>query len=128
LVSYSGVPYNLLNDGRRTLLRQVEYGAIPAFVLTKASSSLLSRTQANGLYSTLVDSWRDEMMHQYQAMERLAPVVNAFIVDHQRLAEKVYQTTYEGGTRVVVNYNEQPYTAESVTVPALDFVVLPGGG
>ncbi len=52
LVSYSGAPYNMLNDGRRTFLRQVEYGAVPAFVLTKASSSLLYRTQTNSLYST----------------------------------------------------------------------------
>jgi hypothetical protein len=126
LVSYDGPPYNLYNDGQRTFLHQIEYGAIPHFMLTKENSALLYRTFANELYSTQYDFWRDEVIRQYQAMEKLAPVVNRFIVDHGRLAEGVTQTTYEGGWRVVVNYNDQPYVLESTTVPALDFLVLQG--
>ena len=126
LVPYDGDPYNLMNDGQRTLLHQVEYGAIPHFVLTYENSALLTRTFANQHWSTRYAFWRDEIIRQYQAMEELAPLVDQFIIDHARLAEGVYQTTYEDGTRVVVNYNEQPHPLESVTVPALDFVVLQG--
>lgn len=126
LTSYAGSPYNLQNDGRRTFLHHVEYGAVPIFVVSKASSALLSRTQANSLYSLQYDFWRDEMIGQYQAMEKLASLVNQFIVGHERLAEGVYQITYEDGTCVVVNYNERSYEIESVTVPSLDFVVLTG--
>jgi len=56
----------------------------------------------------------------------LAPLANQFIVAHARLAEGVYETVYEDGTRVVVNYNESPTVLESATVPALDFVVVQG--
>jgi hypothetical protein len=65
-------------------------------------------------------------------MEMLAPLANQFIVDHAHLAEGVYQTTYEDGTRVVVNYNaapcvvEAPDLTEPVSVPAQDFVVVRG--
>jgi hypothetical protein len=44
----------------------------------------------------------------------------------------VYQTTYEDGTRVVVNYNAAPCVVgapdltEPVSVPAQDFVVVRG--
>lgn len=126
LVLYSGQPYNLMNDGRRTLLRQIEYGAIPNFVLTYESPALLTRTSANRLWSSQYDFWRPEIIGQYQAMEKLAHTLDQFIVGHARLAPNIYQTTYEDGTRVIVNYSEQPYTAESLTVPALDFVVLRG--
>jgi len=126
LVPYSGQPFNLLNDGQRTFLRQIEYGAIPHFVLTYENSALLTRTPANELWSTQYDFWRDEIIRQYQTMEKLAHQVNQSIVSHARLAEGVYQTIYEDGTSVVVNYNEQPYMLESITVPALDFVVLQG--
>lgn len=126
LVSYDGQPYNLMNDGRRTFLRQVEYGAIPHFVLTYEDSARLTRTFANDNWSTQYDFWRDEIIRQYRAVERLAPVANQFIVGHARLAEGVYETVYEDGTRVVVNYNAQPYVLESLTVPAEDFVVLEG--
>jgi len=132
LVSYNGQPYNLINDGQRTFLHQIEYGAISHFVLTQANSALLYRTRANEHWSTQYDFWRDEVIRQYQAMETLAPLTNQFIVDHARLAEGVYQTTYEDGTRVVVNYNATPYVAgvphaiDSVSVPSQDFVVLQG--
>jgi hypothetical protein len=126
LVLYNDEPFNLHNDGGRTFLHQVEYGAIPHFVLTREDSALLTRTFAAEHWSTQYDFWRDEIIRQYQAMERLAPLVDQFIVAHACLAEGVYQTTYEDGTRVVVNYNERPYTLESVTVPATDFVVLQG--
>jgi len=128
LVSYSGQPYNLHNDGQRTFLQQIEYGAIPHFVLTKENSAQLYRTFANQIWSTRYDFWRDEVIRQYQTMEKLAPLLSQFIVGHARLAKDVYQTTYEDGTRVVVNYGGQPYVLGSVTVPALDFVVLQGVG
>jgi hypothetical protein len=124
LVSYDGQPHNLMNDGQRTFLHQIEYGAIPHFVLTRENSALLTHTFANQHWSTQYDYWRDEIVRQYQAMEKLGNLVNQFIVAHARLAEGVYQTTYEDGTRVVVNYNERPYTSEDVAVSALDFVVL----
>lgn len=126
LLSYSGESYNVYNDGKRTFLRYVEYGAVPIFSLTQASSSLLLRTQTSGFYSTQYGFWRDEIIRQYQAMETLAPLANQFIVGHARLAEDVYQTTYEDGTRVVVNYSTQPYAAGRVSVPAQDFAVLWG--
>jgi len=126
LVPYAGEAYNLLNDGRRTFLRQVEYGAVPLFILTQADSAQLYRTGANGFWSTQYDVWRDEVIQQYRAMERLTPLGNQFIVGHTRLAEGVVQTTYEDGTRVVVNYNAQPYAAGSLSVPAQDFVVVGG--
>lgn len=126
LVIYTGQPHNLFNDGQRTFLHQVEYGAIPHFVLTQENSALLYRTFANQHWSTQYDFWRDEVIRQYRAMETLAPLMNQFIVGHARLAEDVYQTTYEDGTRVVVNYSEQPYVSGSVTVPALDFAILQG--
>lgn len=59
-------------------------------------------------------------------MEPLVPLANQFIVGHTRLAEGVYQTTYEDGTRVVVNYSTQPYTAGPVSVPAQGFMVVRG--
>jgi hypothetical protein len=124
LVSYSGDAYNLMNDGQRTFLHQIEYGAIPHFVLTWENSALLYRTFANQHWSTQYEFWRDEVIRQYRAMEELAPLVNQFVVGHTRLADKVYQTTYEDGTRVVVNSSDAPYVSGPVTVPSLDFVVF----
>lgn len=126
LAQYSNYPYNLVADGKLIFLRQVEYGATPYFLLTEASSAQLFRTINNSIYSSQYSFWRAEVIRQYQAVEKLAPLEGQFITGHARLAEDVFQTTYEDGTRVLVNYSAQPYAAGAVTVPAQDFMVIRG--
>ena len=126
LTQYSGYPYNLVSDSQRMFLRQVEYGAISSFLLTKESSANLSRTYWNQLYSSEYGYWKNEVIQQYQIMEQLSPLVNQFIISHQKLVEGVYQTTYEDGTRIIVNYNAVPYAAGPVEIPPMEFVVLKG--
>jgi hypothetical protein len=126
LTQYSGYPYNLISDNQRMFLRQVEYGAIPFFLLTKESSSNLVRTNWSNLYSSQYDYWKDEVIKQYQVMQELSPLSSQFISDHTKLAEDVYQTTYEDGTRIVVNYSSIPYFYGTNEIPALEFAVLKG--
>ena len=126
LVTYAGYPHNLLSDGQRMFLRQIEYGAVPYFMLTDANSSPLFRTHANWLVSSEYDFWRDEVIRQYRAMEQLAPQASQFIVDHTRLAADVYQTTYQDGTKVIVNYTQEPYVTDQASVGARDFVIVRG--
>jgi hypothetical protein len=126
LVAYTGQPYNLISDGERVFLRQVEYGAIPLFVLTQENSAQLYRTPSSGLWSSEYGFWRKDVVRVYQTLEQTAPLINQWIVDHARLTDDVYQTTYEDGTRVIVNYGEQPYGVDSTQVPAQGFVVIRG--
>ena len=126
LVSYNSQWYNLISDGRRIFLRQVEYGALPNFVLTQESSARLFRTQANQLFSSRYGYWRDEVVRQYNEVAPLAFLQTQFITNHERLAEGVYCTTYESGARVIVNYNMEPYKGETFSVPAQDFIVVEG--
>jgi hypothetical protein len=126
LTQYSGDPFNLISDSNRMFLRQVEYGAIPFFVLTEESSSNLVRTNWSGLYSSQYDYWKAEVIKQYQVTEKLSHLSSQFISDHRKLAEGVYQTTYEDGTRIVVNYNSVPYSDGTMDIPSMEFIVLKG--
>ncbi len=126
LVQYTGNPYNLISDGGRMFLRYIEYGAIPLFVLTENSSAQLLRTQSNSVYSSQYSFWRAEIIRQYEIMKTLAPLTSQFIVGHEKLADGVYQTTYEDGTRIIVNYSQQTYTVGTHSVLPQDFLVLKG--
>jgi hypothetical protein len=126
LITYSSAPYNFSSNSQQIFLRQVEYGAIPIFILTQESSSHLLRTGASGLYSSKYDTWRDEIIRQYNEIGKLAPTISQYIIGHTRLGEGVYRTTYENGTQVVVNYNSKPFIYESYSVPPQDFIVVGG--
>jgi len=128
LIPYSGETANLRYDARRQFLRQIEYGALPVFELTWKSSVELEPTEYNRLFSSEYKLWADRVQKEYQEMARIfAPLVNQRMVKHEKLANKVFQTTYEDGTRIVVNYNESPYEAGDVRVDALGYTVIPGG-
>lgn len=126
LVQYTGQPFNLISDNQRMYLRQIEYGASPLFILTKESSSKLVRTPANDLYSSQYSYWKDEVIQQYKTMESLASLQAQFIVGHDKLAEGVYQTTYEDGTKIIVNYTATEYASETGSIPPKDFIVVKG--
>ena len=49
------------------------------------------------------------------------------MIRHEKLAEDVVKVTYENGMSVIINYTEEAYTADGVTVPALDYAVTGGG-
>jgi len=126
LVQYTGDPDNLISDSQRMFLRSVEYGTIPFFILTEESSSKLARTPANSVYSSQYSFWKNEVIARYQAIESLSPLIAQFITGHEKLVEGVYQTTYEDGTRVIVNYNPEAYTDGVLNVPSMDFLVVKG--
>ena len=43
---------------------------------------------------------------------------------HDKLAERVYCSTYSDGTRVVVNYNNEPHIFEGREVAPENYIVL----
>jgi len=126
LVQYTGMPFNLLSDYQRMFLRYMEYGSMPFFIITHESSAKLARTMVNNLYSSQYSYWKDEIIRQYQIMETLAPLANEFIIDHQKLAEGIFQTTYEDGSRIIVNYTNTSFQAGDHVIPAKDFLLLKG--
>ncbi len=119
LATYSGTPQNLMANIGPDVLRQLEYGAVPTFELTYESPWQLGPTIYNDLFSSEYDVWLDEVVTAYRmAQDQLGHTWAQFIVDHQRLAPRVFSTTYEDGTRVIVNYGNSDYTDGTVTIPA----------
>lgn len=127
LIPYTGPVANLRYNPRIQFLKQVEYGALPLFELTYEKTVLLRRTNYNKLFSSYYIDWMDEVVKEYHEInENMGYLQNQFIQDHQKLTHGVYQTIYEDGTRVIVNYNEEEYTNEDIKVGGLGYLVVNG--
>lgn len=129
LVSYSFDFANLSESYTENFLRGIEYGAVPSFRLTyEKSHKLVNSKSLRGAYSTNYKDWVVEMVSQYQRFNQaLADVQDAFIIDHSKLSDGVYETVYSSGKRVWVNYNSAPYTKNEITVKPEDFAVVQEG-
>lgn len=124
-LSYSGSALNMASDPDRALLEAVETGAGLYYRLMYEDNTILLNTQFTSLYSTNYALWTDRMAQQQEALSALyASVATSRMTGYTRLTEDVSCTTYENGTRVLVNYGKSAYTADGQTVEAGGFAVI----
>ncbi|MBS4219221.1 hypothetical protein KHA96_12925 [Bacillus sp. FJAT-49711] len=129
LIPYTGKPSNLRDDERIEFLRAIEYGASPSFELTYKPTDQFKRTMEDRLFSSDYSYWFNRSVEEYKEINRLKENIGGqLIVNHERLAKKVYKTTYENGTQVIVNYNRKAKTIDGQTVEGENYTVIEGGG
>ena len=127
-IDYTSVPGNQAYDLTWQKLRWIEYGSAPYFLLTAENPIVLNNSSYNELFSSEYAVWKDTVLEiGNEFNERLSEVWDQPMVRHEKLAGDVVKVTYENGMSVIINYTEEAYTADGVTVPALDYVVTGGG-
>jgi len=128
-VSYAGTPWNLADnqDARLNFLQALETGAGLHYTWFYAEASAIKLTGFDHYYSADYRSWLEEASQQYRELhEAIGDVAAQTIIDHRRLAEGVYQTTYDGGKTIIVNYNDTATQVDGVRIDAMDYAI--GGG
>ena len=122
-------PY--VNEGlfsQSDLLKMIEYGAYPSYVLTGAQNYDLADTASNQLYSTCLTQWQDNIVATYQTLqEALSCVQGATMEDREVLRAGVVRVTYSDGTAIYVNYSGESYTDGTVTVASQNYFVKEAG-
>ena len=56
----------------------------------------------------------------------LKKINNKRIIKHEKLAEKVYKTTFENDISIIINYNIFPVTVNQNKIAAEDYYILKG--
>ncbi|MBB6672173.1 DUF5696 domain-containing protein [Cohnella nanjingensis] len=114
-------------DPSESMLRMIEYGAYPSFILTKEPSWKLQNTPSSELFSTAYEDWAPEIKRLYdKANEALKPVRNAYMIARAVPDYGIVQVRYDNGVDIWINYTGQEYSDGTVRVPARDFAVTGG--
>jgi hypothetical protein len=122
-VSYSGPAVNKSFDPELALLKSVELGAVPAFMLAHENFGELKDTVYANFYSIDYYAWYSLMVDMYRRYAQVYNgLANVSMERHDRLAEGVYMTTFSNGVRVLVNYNTQE---SEVTVGGIQLTLAP---
>jgi hypothetical protein len=107
------------------VLRMIDYNIYPNFVLTDNPAYLLTDTNSRNFYSTEYSLYEDLIESIYSRVNNaLSPVLNADWVDREVLENGVILNTYSNGVEIVINYKEEAYTYNSVTVQPESFEVV----
>jgi hypothetical protein len=86
----------------------------------------VKNTDFNDLYSIYYQDLEEDILALYEEVgEVFERIWGQRIVDHKTLALDVYQTVYEDGTTIFVNYTQEDFVDESsgITIPAEGYVV-----
>ncbi|WP_248927536.1 DUF5696 domain-containing protein [Paenibacillus hamazuiensis] len=128
LVSYTSEYANNRQEDVNDFLRDIEYGAEPSFIFTRAETKEFVNAYGIRFYNTQFANWETFAAEQYKRYdEALGDVQGEFITGHRTLADGVKETTYAGGKRIIVNYGLTPYRSGDVTVDAQNFAIIRGG-
>jgi hypothetical protein len=127
-VQYYTIPINTADDYMVLFLRALETGSGLSFKLIKAPNEIIKDINYGIFYSMNYDLWSETVYELYDKVNKdLAHIQDCTIIDHANLADDVAYTKYSDGTVVYVNYSNEDYVADGITIPSMDYIVEKGG-
>ncbi|WP_141503070.1 DUF5696 domain-containing protein [Paenibacillus luteus] len=125
-VYYAGMAWNMADDQDSTynFLKALETGSAISYTWFNADSSAIKMTPFDHLYSADYRLWIDEAAQRYRELNAvLHDVQSQTIIDHRLLTSGVYQTTFEKGKTIIVNYNDEESNVNGIIVGAKNYWV-----
>ena len=132
MVLSGNIPYyatwlNFESNQQKALLKLVEYGAYPSWLLTGEDVQPLIHTNSSDVFSAKWDVLLSTMTEINGKLQSLHEAIGgSAMAEHELLDTDVVKVTYENGTAVYINYRKADVNADGITVPALGYLVKGG--
>lgn len=127
-VDYFAPTLNQSSNAEYDLLKMIEYGAYPSYIVTKQSPQDLANTPSSDIFSSQYDIWKQRIIQTHATVKStLQQVAHAQIVDHV-LEDDLAVTTYDNGVNIYVNYRDTAAQKDGSTIQARSFFVREGNG
>lgn len=118
---------NYTLKSRVAQLKQIEYGGRPHFYFYSKFKS----DGANWMGDSDITCGTDEELREsvakikegYDEFKKLERLQLEYMTSHDQIAENVFLVGYADGTKIAVNYGDEPFDWEGKSVPALDYAV-----
>lgn len=118
-IQYTGEAWNLGDDQDPsvTFLKALETGSALHYTWFYADPSAIKMTDFDHFYSADYRRWINEAAELYQKLNDVVHDVQGQVIQkHEKLAEGVYQTTFELGKKIIVNYNDDVVKVNGITI------------
>ena len=125
-VDYSSEPINISGNMHKSILDAAKTGSNLCFALTSTDYKTLKETELDYLYGTDYSKLENVISDTYSDYtNRNKGIIDSSIVDYKNISQYVFETIYENGTSVYVNYSDKDFVLEDGTlIKAQDYVVL----
>ena len=124
-VEYYSPYLNFSSNIDLDILRCIELGVNPAFLITSEPSYLLSGTLSSNYYATYFETTKAFIKSYYDYINQaLKEVKNEQIVNREIVKEGISVVTYSNGKKIIVNYTNETYSYQGTSVPSLGYKVV----
>ncbi len=107
------------------ILKMVEYGAYPSFVVAAADNYELQDTPLVDYFSINFSDWEETICEVYEKVSAALNEMEGFTIEqHQVIADGVVRVDYSCGKSIYINYNEEEYQTENVQIPAGSYIII----
>ena len=135
-IEFTGTAVNLDGDYNYSVLKCVENGANPYFILSFSSdevdntSELKNFPQFSKYYSVKYNIWKEDLISTYNKLNAALKDIQACtIVDHELVTDDIVRVEYSNGYTYILNYGARTYNYEGVAeIASLDFVRVTDAG
>lgn len=121
-----GEPINMMSNTNSYLLKLVEFGVWPSYLFVGNDPTVLVNSDYSYLYGVNYDGWKNQVQETISFFEPLNKVFGQSILKHEKIKDGVYRITYQDGTKVYVNYNNQEENLDNILVKPLNYTVIGG--
>ncbi len=110
--NFAGEAINLAGDYTYNILKTIENGASPYFILSYQNANALKTSYTfSQFYSIRYDIWKEDLVETYQILDMvLAPVNNSMITGHEFIDERHVVVTYGNGVKFDIDYSTNVLT------------------
>ena len=132
MVLSGNIPYystwlNFESNQQKALLKLVEYGAYPSWLLTGEDVQPLIHTNSSDVFSAQWNVLLPTMTEINAKLQSLHEAIGGSrMVKHDQIDTDIVRVSYENGTLVYINYRKADVAADGVTIPAMGYLVKGG--
>lgn len=123
--SYSMPSINLSGNEKYYMLKAIETGSSLDYSLVGAEYSYLKETPLDVLNGTEYSLWKSKAKEQALILaDCMHGTVGSYITDYQIINNQVRIVEYENGSRFLINYSDEDYVYNDITVNAMNYKKL----
>lgn len=113
--NFAGEAINLAGDYTYNVLKTIENGASPYFILSYQNENSLKTSETySKYYSIRYKIWKADLVETYQTLDMvLAPVKTAKIDNHEFVTERQVIVTYDNGVSYNIDYSTNVLTVNN---------------
>jgi hypothetical protein len=116
---------NFISDEQYSLMRMVEYGVYPSYILSYESAYELKKTLSSNIYISNYDVLESRIDGYYQFISGgLSLVIGQEMINHEFLDVGVSRVTYANGVSIVLNYTTKDITVDGLIVSSGGYEVI----